>query len=277
MDIIVWDVGHGNAASVRLPNGTVILLDCGPTPGAGSSPALATLRHWGRIDALIISHPDMDHIGDIRSAAFARPPFLVAPQVPPAQILEDKNEADRHAALSYLSFKDRYRPFLGRMPFGNTRVEWFSVGGQHGTMNAYSTVTFIQHGWFTFLYAGDLPARCWADLLDAHGARLFPLLDQTNFFVIPHHGRRDPHSPDLMRLMGNLKLGIVSDGGAKPTSATSEYEHYFEGWPVCNTQTLRCRRRRILTTRKDGFVRLRAIFDAGICRAVLAAVGGRHG
>ena len=276
LDVVVWPVGHGNAASVRLSNGVVVMLDCGPASGAFPSPALATLRHWGRIDALIISHPDMDHIGDIGRAAAARPPFLVAPPVPAAQILEGKNAPDRRRALSYLAFRGRYRPFLGRMPFGDTRVEWFSLGGPRSSMNEYSTVTFVQRGWFTLLYAGDLPAGCWAELIRTHGIRLLWLLSRTNFLVIPHHGRRDPDSHDLMALMGGLQLGIVSDGRARPTSATSEYDPYFEGWPVYNVRIRRCRRRRILTTRSDGLVRLRAVFDAGACREVLVCFGGRR-
>ena len=277
LDAVVWNVGHGSAASVRLPNGAVIMLDGGPISDASSSPALATLRHWGRVDALIVSHPDMDHIGDICNMAAARPPFLVAPCVPATQILEGKNEADCRTALSYLCFKGGYRPFFGRMPFGDTRVEWFSLGGNRSEMNEYSIVTFVQCGWFTLLCAGDLPAKCWAELLETHGIRLGRLLRQTNFFILPHHGRRDAYSPRLMAFMKGLQMGIISDGGEQPTSVTSEYDRHFEGWPACNMRTGECKRRKILTTRNDGFVTLRAAFSPdGACRTVYAAFGGCH-
>lgn len=278
MDAIVWNVGHGSAASVRLPNGAVVMLDCGPLADASSSPALATLRHWGHIDVLSISHPDMDHIGDICNAAAARPPFLVAPQVPASQVLEGKNEADRRTALFYLGFERGYRPFFGRMPFGYTRVEWFSLGGYRSDMNEYSIVTFIQHGWLTLLYAGDLPARCWPELLMSHGIRLGRPLQQTNFLVIPHHGRRDAYSPELMGLMESLQLGIISDDGEQSTSATSEYGRHFAGWPVCSMRTGKCGRRRILTTRNDGHIAMRATFSAdGTYNAASIKFGGRHG
>lgn len=66
LDIFIWDVGHGSAAAARLPNGTAIMLDCGPG-SAGFSPVRATLGLWKKIDGLIISHPHMDHTGDISS------------------------------------------------------------------------------------------------------------------------------------------------------------------------------------------------------------------
>ena len=91
LDAVVWAVGHGSAVSVRLPNGAVLVLDCGPPSDACSSPALATLRLWGWIDVLSISHPDMDHMGDILNAAAARPSLLVAPDVPAGQVLEGKD------------------------------------------------------------------------------------------------------------------------------------------------------------------------------------------
>ena len=277
LDAVVWAVGHGSAVSVRLPNGAVLVLDCGPPSDACSSPALATLRLWGWIDVLSISHPDMDHMGDILNAAAARPSLLVAPDIPAGQVLEGKEGVDRLTALSYLAFKGRCRPYFGRLPFGDTRVEWFSLGGRRGRMNEYSVVTFIRRGWFTLLHAGDLPAGCWADLLDMHGARLARLLLQTNFFVIPHHGRRGAYDPGLMGFMKNLQLGVASDGSEQPTSAISEYGRHFEGWPVRNARTGGCGRRKVLTTRNDGLVKLRAVFDGRSCKQVLVAFGGRHG
>ncbi len=163
------------------------------------------------------------------------------------------------------------------MPFGGTRVEWFSLGGHRGEMNEYSIVTFVQCGWFTLLCAGDLPAKCWPELLETHGIRLGRLLQQTNFFVLPHHGRRDAYSHGLMAFMKSLQMGILSDGGEQTTSVTPEYDRHFEGWPACNMRTGECRQRKILTTRNDGPVTLRAVLSLdGACRVVYATFGGRN-
>ena len=276
LDAVAWPVGHGSAVSVRLPHGAVIMLYCGPPSDACSSPALATLRHWGRIDALSISHPDMDHMGDIRNAVAARPRLLIAPDVPVGQVLKGKGGSDRLTALYYLDLKGRCRLHFGPLPLGGTRVEWFSLGGRRGSANEYSVVTFLQRGWFTLLHAGDLPSGCWADLLGMYGIRLGRLLLQTNFFVMPHHGRSDAYDPGLMGFM-NLQLGIASDRSEEATSAISEYGRHFEEWLACNARTGDCGRKNVLTTRRDDLVKLRAVFDGRFCKQVLVGLGGRHG
>lgn len=107
---------------------------------------------------------------------------------------------------------------------------------------------------------------------------LSPALYQTNFFVIPHHGRRDAYSPELLGLLPNLQMGIISDGREVPTSVTPMYSRYFDGWPVWNVNTKRREWRRILTTRNDGHVWLRVgISTDGACRTVVIGSRGRHG
>lgn len=80
MNIILWhevlkpkeleatflDVGRGDAIFIRSPNGCNILIDGGP-PFAGRSCVLPFLQYKGidRIDLLIITHSDSDHIGGL--------------------------------------------------------------------------------------------------------------------------------------------------------------------------------------------------------------------
>lgn len=279
LDALIWDVGHASAASVCLPNGTVVMLDCGLNHGTGFSPVRATLSLWKHIDALFISHPHMDHIGDISRIAADRLRLLVAPHVPDYQILEGMRDFDMDAALSYISLRNHCCfQFNDWGMFGNTHVAWFGLGGLRSEMNEYSIVTFIQHGPLTFLFGGDLPAGCWAELLHVYGERFAGLLRQTNFFVVPHHGRRDGYNSGLMTCMPRLRLGIISDGVGQPTSVTSEYDQHFEGWPAYNMRTRECRWRKILTTRNDGHIALRAAPSAsGTYVALPAELGGRHG
>ena len=210
LDIFIWDVGHGSAASVRLPNGTVVMLDCGLNHVTGFSPVRATLRLWDRIDALFISHPHMDHIGDISRIAADELRLLVAPHISDYQILEGVRDFDMDAALSYMSLRNHCRvQFDDWGMFGNTYIGWFGLGGLRSDMNEYSIVTLIQHGAFAFLSGGDLPAGCWAELLHVYGDWIAGPLRQTNFFVVPHHGRRDGYNPGLMNCMPSLRLGVI--------------------------------------------------------------------
>jgi competence protein ComEC len=58
-------VGHGGAALLELPDGRVILYDCGrlgsPTLGARAIESVLRSRGIRRIDAIIVSHADTDH------------------------------------------------------------------------------------------------------------------------------------------------------------------------------------------------------------------------
>jgi len=64
------DVGQGDAALVRFPNGSTLLVDAGGLPGAssfdvGDRVVAPVLRHGGirRLDLVALTHGDVDHIG----------------------------------------------------------------------------------------------------------------------------------------------------------------------------------------------------------------------
>ena len=68
MEIVFLDVGQGDALAIRSPGGRWILVDTGPrgrTYDAGARVVLPFLRRRGvaRIEALVLTHPDLDHIG----------------------------------------------------------------------------------------------------------------------------------------------------------------------------------------------------------------------
>jgi competence protein ComEC len=68
LEIIFLDVGQCDALAIRSPGGRWILVDTGPrgrTYDAGARVVLPYLRRRGvtRIEALVLTHPDLDHIG----------------------------------------------------------------------------------------------------------------------------------------------------------------------------------------------------------------------
>src|SRR5918996_1044333 len=59
-------VGQGDATLMLFPNGKTLLIDAGP-PGAGKAYLLPLFEELGikAIDALVISHYDLDHLGGV--------------------------------------------------------------------------------------------------------------------------------------------------------------------------------------------------------------------
>ena len=70
LQIVVWDVQHGNATYIKTPGGKHIVQDLGiGSYGEGRSEfsPLLHLKNGGvnRLDGVIITHPHRDHLDDI--------------------------------------------------------------------------------------------------------------------------------------------------------------------------------------------------------------------
>ena len=70
LEIVFLDVGQGDAIFVEFPNGRTMLVDGGPRMQSFDTGAWVLapfLRHRGvkRLDAIVLSHPDNDHLGGL--------------------------------------------------------------------------------------------------------------------------------------------------------------------------------------------------------------------
>jgi competence protein ComEC len=67
-EILMIDVGQGDAIALRSPKGRWLLIDTGPASregGMAGHPVVRALKSRGvrRLEALVLTHPDLDHIG----------------------------------------------------------------------------------------------------------------------------------------------------------------------------------------------------------------------
>jgi competence protein ComEC len=198
-ELLFLDVGQGDAILLRTPGGRWALLDAGPPSGfrgSGDPPVLAGLRRLGvaRLEAMLLSHPHLDHIGG--AAAVLRElavgvvvdpgmPFGTAAFVDVLEAADARGsgwraarEGDRYpldgVELTVLNSLERDRP---------------SAGGD--VVNENSLVVLLSFGAFSALLTGDAPV----EVEDAAVERSGPV----DVLKVGHHGSRTSTSAALLR------------------------------------------------------------------------------
>lgn len=205
------DVGQGDCALIEFPNGQTILIDSGGTadlgkhhsairedsPGIGERVVSRALWARGirRLDAVIATHPDSDHIQGFSEIAENFP--IGAAWHGPV------NPADRTfqtfaAAMNRHGTPLRELSAPLELAFGAARLSIIgpSAAGNLKTDNDRSLVVKLTYGARSFLFTGDIEAAAEADLL-ARGAPL-----ACDVLKAPHHGSKSSSTPAFIRAVG---------------------------------------------------------------------------
>ena len=182
------DVGQGEAILIALPEKTV-LIDAGPT---GSAPKIAqVLQELGRnkIDYLVATHPDEDHIGGMADViSSTQIGTIYAP-----------NKTNNTAT---------YRKFLAAIQNNNLQITlaeagtiidqtdsykleilWPKKDANFPETNDYSIIIKLTVGNKTFLFTGDAPTSA---ILDSNPGHI-------DVLKLSHHGSRTGTTEQLVR------------------------------------------------------------------------------
>ena len=182
------DVGQGEAILIALPEKTM-LIDAGPT---GSAPKIAqVLQELGRdkIDYLVATHPDEDHIGGMADViSSTQIGTIYAP-----------NKTNNTAT---------YRKFLAAIQNNNLQITlaeagtiidqtdsykleilWPKKDANFPDTNDYSIIIKLTVGNKTFLFTGDAPTSA---ILDSNPGHI-------DVLKLSHHGSRTGTTEQLIR------------------------------------------------------------------------------
>ncbi len=182
------DVGQGEAILIALPEKTM-LIDAGPT---GSAPKIAqVLQELGRnkIDYLVATHPDEDHIGGMADViSNTQIGTIYAP-----------NKTNNTAT---------YRKFLAAIQNNNLQITlaeagtiidqtdaykleilWPTKDANFPDTNDYSIIIKLTVGNKTFLFTGDAPTSA---ILDSNPGHI-------DMLKLSHHGSRTGTNEQLVR------------------------------------------------------------------------------
>lgn len=249
----VLPVGDGTCILVRSGR-AALLVDAGSAsdPLAGRRTIVPALRALGvaRLDAVALSHANLDHYGAVGAvieaiptrALLVTPPTLRAarraPGGPLAALLAEAPRRGTRVAI---------RSAGGAFAFGTARARWLHPGaeGPEGPANDASAVVRIEAAGRRVLLTGDLESAGIERVL-AHlgGATL-----RADVLELPHHGAWSEAALDLVACVDPALL-LQSTGPARLRG---------DPWPA------RLENRPRLVTARDGWIRVR-IDDAGTLR-----------
>lgn len=193
------DVGQGDALLIR-DGGAVAMIDVGREP----EPAAACLGRLGidRIDLLVLSHFDADHVGGLSA---------VAGRVEHALVQRPVRDADERTlailGAAGVPTERGHAGLSGRLGGVSWRVLWppaQPTGAQEDTGNAGSITLETDGRGLRALFLGDVGEEAQNALVAAGEAR------PVDVVKVAHHGSAD-QSADLYGRL-HARLGLVSVG-----------------------------------------------------------------
>ena len=213
-------VGHGCSALIELPGGKTVLYDAGQlgSPLAGTQAIAAVLwsKQISHLDAVIVSHADIDHYNAIPGLIdrFSIGTVYVSPVM-----FEDESSA---LAALRTKIDAAHIPvaeiFAGdKLHTGDaSRIEVLHPPrrGVIGSDNANSLVLLVEHGGRRLLLTGDLESSGLNDMLAEE-----PL--DVDFALAPHHGSMRS-SPAGFAAWCSPEFVLISGGHAFDSAVAEE-------------------------------------------------------
>ena len=210
--VIFLDVGKGDCILVS-KGGTYVLIDAGYAETAAG--VIAAIREAGaeKLDAVILTHYDKDHVGGAAAVLDAFPAGQVylpgytgdskyaaalaykvqAENLPAERVTED---------VSFTLAGVRYDIFATRLAYIP------GTGDKEGNDNDVSLVVAAAYGADTYLFAGDIEKDGIESYLAAgHGAY--------DVVKMPHHGQNESNSDDFISQV-RMKIAVITDSEEEP-------------------------------------------------------------
>ena len=221
----VLSVGHGNACLLKCPNGKTILFDAGSMENGeyAASVIQANLADMGadRLDAVLISHADADHLNAV--------PFLID-QIPIREILLNPAGLNPfHSGMQAIVSRASQRNLpLRTVQAGDVIVLDSEVTirikqcpasplERSGNDNADSIVVEIEYRGNKFLLPGDLEDEGQTKFMQQQS-------DGYELLFAPHHGGRGENTPEFAN-WSQPKIVVVSNNDSKMKSRLKTIYH----------------------------------------------------
>ncbi len=219
LQVTFLDVGKGNAALVSFPGGKKMLIDGGGfgrgTFDVGEMVLAPYFWHSKilRIDYLVLSHPQADHMNGL---------CFIARWFHPKEFWHNGDQVETPSYRELMAIVDaqKIRKMLpadlkGDIDINGVRVqvlhpvpksEMVGLEDNGKRLNNNSLVVKISYGETSFLFPGDLE-KVGEEVLIARSGRMI----QSDILLSPHHGSKTSSSKKFLELV-NPRLCVISSG-----------------------------------------------------------------
>lgn len=202
--ILFFDVGQGDAAMIRTPEGRTVMIDCGTDLSADDLVAELYARKIDEIDCLILSHAHDDHVGGAAALleSFEVGKILMGDYDPPDGVLWNKILTLADCPIERVG--TGYRIILGEN--ADITVLAPDRATENGENND-SLVLMLTIGLKKFLFTGDLESEGEERLLENQP----PERLRADVLKVGHHGSDGSTGEEFLRAV-NPQIAVISVG-----------------------------------------------------------------
>ncbi len=214
MEVTFLDVGQGDAVLVKSPQGRFMMIDCGGSQfwDVGQQTVVPAMARRGlrELDILVITHPDLDHIGGAPAVIKEMAPRVLAVSAsayPGTGFQETEAARLKHAIPVVELAKGQYIRLDPKLSINvlHPEPQGNRAPYNRGISNEESVVLRLQYGNISFLLPGDIDARTM-DMLAREN-----LLSETTVVKVPHHGSKGSVSERFYQAV-RPKIAVISVG-----------------------------------------------------------------
>ncbi len=220
----IWtlDVGQGDCNVIFTKEGNTFVIDCGSTSkyNVGEKILIPFLKYHGvgRVDGIIVSHPDADHMNGVLELLQVGDTENI--EIGGVYIYEKglRNEAREWEELMNLAGEKEVEVYgIGRgdiLQTATLQMECiYPLEEQKGlTGNASSLVMKVECGEFQGLFTGDIEAEGEQRLLDEYEtSSLLGENEKCDFLKVAHHGSSTSTGSDFLQWV-NPQNAVISCG-----------------------------------------------------------------